>query len=152
MPVIDSFNALWHVAKDCLGNFIRASYGRQQGSHGPSQIVGRPIRYRHDTTIINDTRKLSKAAAALYAGVKETKDGAELLTHDKRGALHMMWQHQSLYEVDNAQKGPTKALRREEQDVLYAKARQDAEDSRKAMAERRKKLEADDLKERSRAH
>jgi phage terminase small subunit len=36
---------------------------------------------------IKDTRSLSPAAAALYAGVKVTKDGIEMKMHDQPGAL-----------------------------------------------------------------
>lgn len=100
------------------------------------------------TPVIADTRTLSKAAVALYAGVKETKDGLELMKHDKKGALDMMWKHQGLYEVDNAQKGETKKHSKEELEVLYEAARQEAETQRLAMQKRRKQFEADDAKER----
>jgi phage terminase small subunit len=39
------------------------------------------------TVIIKDTRKLSRAAAKLIAGVKQTKDGIELKSRDQDGAL-----------------------------------------------------------------
>ena len=54
--------------------------------------------------VINDTRKVSKAAAALYAGVKETKDGIEVKLHDKTAMLDKMFRYHGLYEADNRQK------------------------------------------------
>lgn len=38
-------------------------------------------------TYVNDTRNLSASAAALYAGVKQTKDGIEVKMHSKLDAL-----------------------------------------------------------------
>jgi phage terminase small subunit len=55
-------------------------------------------------THINDTRKLSVAAAALYAGVKTTKEGIELKMHSKLDALEKVFKHLGLYEKDNTQK------------------------------------------------
>ncbi len=40
-----------------------------------------------ERVFVNDTRKLSKAAAKLIAGVKQTKDGIELKARDQDGAL-----------------------------------------------------------------
>lgn len=54
--------------------------------------------------VIKDTRKISKAAAALYAGVKEGKDGIEIKFHDKSAILEKMFKHHGLYEADNKQK------------------------------------------------
>lgn len=56
--------------------------------------------------VIKDTRHLSKAAAALFAGVKEGKDGVEVKMHDKVALLDKMFRYHGLYEVDNRQKTP----------------------------------------------
>jgi len=58
----------------------------------------------HARTVIKDTRYLSPAAAALYAGAKETKYGIEVLTHSKIAAVEMLNKHLGLYEKDNKQK------------------------------------------------
>lgn len=60
----------------------------------------------------NDTRKLSPDARALFAGVKLTKDGATILTHDKMAALVNIGKILGAYEKDNKQKQPelTEAL------------------------------------------
>lgn len=54
--------------------------------------------------VINDTRTLSAAARALYAGVKEGKDGVEVKIHDKLTAGDKLFRHMGLYEKDNAAK------------------------------------------------
>lgn len=54
--------------------------------------------------VIKDTRYLSKAAAALFAGVKEGKDGVEVKMHDKVAVVDKMFRFHGLYEVDNRQK------------------------------------------------
>ena len=60
----------------------------------------------------SDTRKLSPEARALFAGVKITKDGATILTHDKMAALVNIAKIMGAYEKDNKQKAPelTEAL------------------------------------------
>jgi phage terminase small subunit len=52
---------------------------------------------------INDTRKISKAAAALFAGVKEGKDGIEVKMIDKAVMVDKMYRYHGLYEADNRQ-------------------------------------------------
>lgn len=42
---------------------------------------------------VADTRDLTPAAAALYAGVKQTKDGIEVKMHSKEKALELMARH-----------------------------------------------------------
>lgn len=42
---------------------------------------------------VADTRDLTPAAAALYAGVKQTKDGVEIKLHSKEKALELMARH-----------------------------------------------------------
>lgn len=59
--------------------------------------------------VIKDTRTVSKAAAALYAGVKEGKDGIEVKFHDKGTVLDKMFRYHGLYEVDNKQKATAAA-------------------------------------------
>lgn len=100
--------------------------------------VGRPI--------IRDTRKLSAGAVALYAGVKETKDGLEAMKHDKKSALDMMWKHQGLYEADNKQQSEGTKLTAEQMAAMYAGARAEAEEQKVVMQKRRKQFEADDAK------
>lgn len=58
----------------------------------------------HMDIVIGDTRKLSPAAVSLYAGVKQTKFGIEMMTHSKDGALEKLFKHLGLYEKDNQQR------------------------------------------------
>lgn len=51
-----------------------------------------------------DTRKLSPAAAALYAGAEQTKHGLKVHMHDKLAAMEKLFKHLGLYEKDNEQK------------------------------------------------
>lgn len=46
---------------------------------------------------LKDTRTLTPAARALYAGVKVTKDGFEVKTHDKGAALTKVGQHLGMF-------------------------------------------------------
>ena len=56
-------------------------------------------------SVIKDTRKMSKEAAALYAGVKQSKDGSfEVKTISRDSALDKLARHTGTYEKDNAQK------------------------------------------------
>lgn len=55
-------------------------------------------------THIKDTRSLSPQAAALYAGIKETKEGMEVKMHSRLDALEKVFKHLGLYEKDNKQK------------------------------------------------
>ncbi|WP_240485282.1 terminase small subunit [Acidovorax temperans] len=61
--------------------------------------------------VIKDTRYLSPAAAQLYAGVKRTKDGLQVLMHDKAAFAEKLFKHLGLYEKDNGQKNDPLALR-----------------------------------------
>ena len=56
--------------------------------------------------VVKDTRTLSPTAAALYAGVKQTKEGLEVKMHSKLDALEKIFRHLGLYERDNDQKKP----------------------------------------------
>jgi len=53
--------------------------------------------------VVKDTRKISTAAAALYAGVKVSKDGVEVKIHDKIAILEKMFKYHGLYGKDNGQ-------------------------------------------------
>ncbi len=55
-------------------------------------------------TIVHDTRNLSPAAAALYAGMKQTKDGVQVLMHDQAVARDRLERHLGAFEKDNRQK------------------------------------------------
>lgn len=52
----------------------------------------------HGYTYIADTRNLSPAAALLYAGMKETRDGIEVKTHDQMAALEKVARHLGMYK------------------------------------------------------
>lgn len=54
--------------------------------------------------VLKDTRKISGAAAALYAGAKQTKEGIEIKMHSKMDAIEKLAKHLGLYELDNKQK------------------------------------------------
>lgn len=54
--------------------------------------------------VFKDTSSITPAAAALYAGVKVTKEGMEIKTHSKIEALEKIAKHLGLYEHDNRQK------------------------------------------------
>ncbi|NVM91091.1 hypothetical protein FHT32_004755 [Variovorax sp. SG517] len=55
-------------------------------------------------TVLADTRHLSPAARALYAGAKMTKYGIEIAMHDKAAFAEKLFKHLGLYEKDNQQK------------------------------------------------
>lgn len=50
------------------------------------------------------TADLSPDARALYAGVKQTKDGFQMLLVDKNAAMEKLFKHLGLYKEDNKQK------------------------------------------------
>jgi phage terminase small subunit len=54
--------------------------------------------------ILKDTRTFGPKAVALYAGVKVTKDGTQVLAHSKMDALEKVFKHLGLYLKDNEQK------------------------------------------------
>ncbi len=53
------------------------------------------------TIFIGDTTKLSPDAAALYAGVKTTKDCIEIKMHDQMAALEKLGRHLGLFDPKN---------------------------------------------------
>jgi phage terminase small subunit len=52
-----------------------------------------------------DTRHLSEGGAALYAGIKETKYGIEVKTHDQLAALQMVGRHLGMFNDKLTLKG-----------------------------------------------
>jgi hypothetical protein len=60
--------------------------------------------------VLADTDKLSPEAAILYAGAKQGKYGIEIMLHDKGAALEKVFKHLGLYERDNEQSNPAKAM------------------------------------------
>ena len=48
-------------------------------------------------TVFKDTSTVSKAAASLFAGVKQTKDGTEIRLHSKGDAMDKLMRHLGLY-------------------------------------------------------
>lgn len=48
-------------------------------------------------TVFKDTRNVSAAAASLFAGVKETKEGLEIKLHSKDASLDKVFRHLGLY-------------------------------------------------------
>lgn len=89
-------------------------------------------------TVFKDTRKLSKAAAALYAGVKEGKDGTEVKMHDKAAMVDKMFRYHGLYEADNkqsaAQAADPAAL------IALSEAMERSRMERRAVMERRRQM------------
>lgn len=55
-------------------------------------------------TIVHDTRHLSPAARALYAGIKQTKSGIEVLMQDQAVARERIERHLGAFEKDNRQR------------------------------------------------
>lgn len=64
-------------------------------------------------TVFKDTSRLSPGAAALYAGVKESKEGLEVKVHSKVEALEKVFKHLGLYEKDNKQRSILEGVSRE---------------------------------------
>ena len=54
--------------------------------------------------VMHDVRTVSPAAAALYAGAKQTRYGIEIQMHSKLDAMEKLAKHLGLYEKDNRQK------------------------------------------------
>lgn len=50
--------------------------------------------------IFKDSRKLSRQALALFAGIKVTKEGMEIKTHSKLDALDKVFRHLGMYDAD----------------------------------------------------
>lgn len=58
------------------------------------------------TAVIKDTRKLSRAARALYAGIHQTKDGIKVLTHSKEGFTALLMRHAGMLIDKRELSGP----------------------------------------------
>lgn len=58
------------------------------------------------TAVIKDTRKLSKGARALYAGIQQTKDGIKVLTHSKEGFTTLLMRHAGMLIDKRELSGP----------------------------------------------
>lgn len=89
-------------------------------------------------TVFKDTRHLSRAAAALYAGTKEGKDGVEVKMHDKAAFVDKMFRYHGLYEADNkqsaAQAADPAAL------IALSEAMERSREQRRAVMERRRQM------------
>lgn len=55
---------------------------------------------------VNDTRDYDEEAAALYAGVKQTRDGLEIKMHDQDAAVDRLMRHLGLYKDRQELTGP----------------------------------------------
>ncbi len=97
-----------------------------------------------ERVVIQDTRKLSPQAVALFAGIKQTKDGVEVKLNDKRGAAEMIFRHLGLYEEDNSQQADREVVTAAQLDELYERAQARAQEQRKLMEERRTRLAAEE--------
>jgi phage terminase small subunit len=58
------------------------------------------------TAVIKDTRKLSRGARALYAGIQQTKDGIKVLTHSKEGFTTLLMRHSGMLIDKREVSGP----------------------------------------------
>ena len=56
--------------------------------------------YGQGRAILKDTRSLSPSALALFAGIKQTKEGVQVLTHSKLDALEKLLKHLGGYKAD----------------------------------------------------
>ncbi|HWH83232.1 MAG TPA: terminase small subunit [Burkholderiaceae bacterium] len=54
----------------------------------------------HGRTVVKDTRHLSPGARALYAGIKQTKDGIDVKTNSQVDAAEKLMRHLGGYEKD----------------------------------------------------
>lgn len=66
----------------------------------PHEDCPRCMGHGQGKTVIKDTRDLSPSARALYAGVKETKEGREVKMHPKLDALEKVFKHLGMYDAD----------------------------------------------------
>lgn len=85
--------------------------------------------------IFKDTSNLSPAALSLYAGVKRTKDGLELLTHDQAKARETVAKIRQMYDDKAA---VTVNLDMETADARFAKRMGEAQARQEAVLARRK--------------
>lgn len=90
--------------------------GESDADWGDQGGIGfNPLREPHSTcpechgdgaarVVLGDTRRLSGAALALFAGAKQGRNGIEVQMHSKMDALEKLAKHFGLYEKDNQQK------------------------------------------------
>lgn len=81
---------------------------------------------------LHDTRKLTPELRALYAGVKRTKDGLQMLMHDKRAFMDLLMRHAGMLNDSLKLKGdaenPLFTLLREVQGTQLRPAGPEPED------------------------
>jgi phage terminase small subunit len=75
--------------------------------------------------LLKDTRNISRRARAIYGGVKEGKDGIEIKTYSKEGALGVLAKHHKIY--DEAPVVSLTTTTSEELDAIYARGVADAD-------------------------
>ncbi|SER37084.1 MULTISPECIES: terminase small subunit [Pseudomonas] len=93
-----------------------------------------------DRLVLKDTRDLSPAAQLLYAGVKQTKDGIEVLTHDQTKARDLLYRILKLTEPEEAK--VVAVLDPDKLDAIYEKAAENALKGRLEVEKRRDELKA----------
>lgn len=59
-----------------------------------------------ESVFAHDTRKLGPEAARLFAGIKQTRDGMEIKTHDQRAALLDVGKHLGMFRERLEHSGP----------------------------------------------
>ncbi|WP_079218919.1 terminase small subunit [Herbaspirillum robiniae] len=60
----------------------------------------------HGHVFLEDTRRLAGPAATLFAGVKQSKEGLEVKTHDQVEALKLVGQHLGMFKTKVEHTGP----------------------------------------------
>lgn len=87
----------------------------------------------HLSTFFQDTRDLSPAALALFAGVKQTKEGLEIKMHDQKAALDQIARHLGMFNDKLTLKGdeqnPLQLLLQQLPGALITPVKQDKEDT-----------------------
>lgn len=84
--------------------------------------------------VLKDTRYLSPAASALYAGVKRTKEGLEIKTHDQLKAFDMLTR--VIKMLDDRPEAVFNVIAAEVLDEIYAKAMQNAAEGKERLGAR----------------
>lgn len=85
---------------------------QEQGGGGfdphkpPNEHCGSCHGYGITRAVFKDTRLLSPAAALLYQGVEETKEGLKVRFIDQLGAFEKLAKHTGFYDADNRQRKP----------------------------------------------
>lgn len=72
----------------------------------PNEHCGSCHGYGVTRAVFKDTRLLSPAAALLYQGVEETKEGLKVRFIDQLAAFEKIAKHVGFYDADNRQKKP----------------------------------------------